>query len=80
MSFLGIMGFVLMIALAIALMVNYPNQKDQQARVKAHGTDAMTPIGDTTMEWDFVAACRNDYEMKRPMRYLMRLMGELGQR
>lgn len=31
-----------MIALAIALMVNYPNQKDQQARVKAHATDALT--------------------------------------
>ena len=31
-----------MIALAVALMVNYPNQKDQQARVKAHATDALT--------------------------------------
>ncbi len=31
-----------MIALAVGLMVNYPNQKDQQARVKAHATDALT--------------------------------------
>lgn len=30
-----------MIALAVGLMVNYPNQKDQQARVKAHATDAL---------------------------------------
>ena len=31
-----------MIALAIGLMVNYPSQKEQQARVKAHATDALT--------------------------------------
>lgn len=31
-----------MIALAVGLMVNYPNQKDQQSRVKAHATDALT--------------------------------------
>lgn len=31
-----------MIALAIALMVNYPSQKMQTERVKAHATDALT--------------------------------------
>ena len=31
-----------MIALSIALMVNYPSQKMQQERVKAHATDALT--------------------------------------
>lgn len=31
-----------MIALAVGLMVNYPNQKDQQSRIKAHATDALT--------------------------------------
>lgn len=31
-----------MIALAIALMVNYPSQKAQTERVKAHATDALT--------------------------------------
>lgn len=31
-----------MIALAIALMVNYPSQKMQMERVKAHATDALT--------------------------------------
>lgn len=31
-----------MIALGIALMINYPSQKEQQARVKAHATDALT--------------------------------------
>lgn len=31
-----------MIALAIALMVNYPSQKMQAERVKAHATDALT--------------------------------------
>lgn len=37
-------------------------------------------IGDAMTEWDFVAARRNECEMKRPMGYLKRLMGELGQR
>lgn len=31
-----------MIAMSIALMVNYPSQKDQMDRVKAHATDALT--------------------------------------
>lgn len=34
-------------------------------------------IGNTMTEWDFVAAYQKDAEIKRPMRYLMRLMGEL---
>ena len=33
---------IFMIALAIALMVNYPDQKQQMEHVKAHATDALT--------------------------------------
>lgn len=31
-----------MVALAIGLMVNYPSQKAQTERIKAHATDALT--------------------------------------
>lgn len=59
----------------VAFASSFRLEEHQQA-----GNLDIFSIGDTMMEWDFVAAYRNDYQVKRPMRYLMRLMGELGQR
>lgn len=35
-------------------------------------------IGDEVTEWDFAAACRNDFELQKPARHLIDLMRELA--